>query len=133
MFRRLDAARTYALPCSNGKAPPAAPFATSLAFGLTDETRNPIGKFAEYSLRISELLQLAMAYTVRKQAVQERREERRGWKLNITTTLAKRRAENVRILRLPLAGSLFQWFTQLENQREVPLATCFAQVLANWV
>ena len=25
MFRRLDAARTYALPCSNGKAPPAAP------------------------------------------------------------------------------------------------------------
>jgi hypothetical protein len=69
---------------------------------------------------------------VRKQAVQERREERRGGKLNITTTLAKRRAENVRILR-SLAGSLFRWFAQLENQREVPLATCFAQVLANWV
>ena len=107
--------------------------AASLAFGLTDETRNPIGTFAEYALRISELLQLAVAYMVRKQAVQERREERRGGKLNITTTLAKRRAENVRILRFPLAGSLFRWFAQLENQKEVPLATCSAQVLANWV
>jgi len=88
--------------------------AASLAFGLTNETRNPIGTFAEYALRISELLQLAVAYMVRKQAVQERREERRGGKLNITTTLAKRRAENVRILR-SLAGSLFRWFAQLEN------------------
>ena len=89
--------------------------------------------FAEYALLIFKLLQLAVAHMVRKQAVQERREERRGGKLNITTTLAKRRAENVRILRFPLAGSLFRWFAQLVNQREVPLATCFAHVLANWV
>jgi hypothetical protein len=106
--------------------------AASLAFGLTDVTRTPIGTFAEYALRVFELLQLAVAYMVRKRAVQERREERRGGKLNITTTLAKRHAENVRILRFPLAGSLFRWLAQLENQREAPLATCFAQVLANW-
>ena len=65
--------------------------AASLAFGLTDETRNPIGMFAEYALRIPELLQLAVAYMVRKQAVQERREERRGTrsgKMNVTTTPA---------------------------------------------
>ena len=89
--------------------------AASLTFGLTDETRNPIGTFAEYALRISELLQLAVAYMVRKQAVQERREERRGGKLNITTTLAEPRAENVRISRFILAGLPFRWFAQLEN------------------
>jgi hypothetical protein len=107
--------------------------AASLAFGLADVMRTPIGTFSEYALRVFELLQLAVAYMVSKQAVQEKREERRGWKLNITTTLAKRRAENVRILRFTLAGSLFRWFAQLENQMEAPLATRFAKVLANWV
>ena len=89
--------------------------AASLAFGLADVMRTPIGTFSEYALRISELLQLAVAYMVRKQAVQERREERRGGKLNITTTLAKRRAENVRILRFPLDrcyGGLRSWRTK---------------------
>ena len=44
--------------------------------------------FAEYALRVFELLQLAVAHMVRKQAVQERREERRVGKMNITTTPA---------------------------------------------
>jgi hypothetical protein len=44
--------------------------------------------FAEYSLLVFELLQLAVAHMARKQAVQERREERRGGKMNITTTPA---------------------------------------------
>jgi len=44
--------------------------------------------FAEYALRVFELLQLAVAHMVRKQAVQERRKKRRGGKMNITTTPA---------------------------------------------
>jgi len=44
--------------------------------------------FAKYALRFFELLQLAVAHMVRKQAVQERRKERRGGKMNITTTPA---------------------------------------------
>ena len=89
----------------------------NLVSGLNDETRTPIGMLAEYALRVFELLQLAVAYMVRKQAVQERREERWVSGHHHNTRL---RAENVRILRYLFVRLPFRWFAQLENQREVP-------------
>jgi hypothetical protein len=76
--------------------------------------------FAEYALLIFKLLQLAVAHMVRKQAVQERREERRGWKMDKHHHNTRLRAENVRISRFLSMGLPFRCLTQLENQREVP-------------
>ena len=76
--------------------------------------------FAEYALLVFEVLQLAVAHMIRKQAVgagEARGEERWENEHHHNTRL---RAENVRISRFLSMGLPFRCFKQPEIQIEVP-------------